>query len=73
MLRLVHNHDFRITDVVGMDVFEANAGNLRVGFIREEMDIIPGLLDVVDDDDPLTVNDWVTTADGLKVGVGFKF
>jgi hypothetical protein len=30
-------------------------------------------VDVVDDDDPLTVNDWVTTADGLKVGVGFKF
>ena len=30
-------------------------------------------VDVVDDLDPLTVNDWVTTADGLKVGVGFKF
>ena len=30
-------------------------------------------VDVVDDADPTTVNDWVTTADGLKVGVGFKF
>ncbi len=30
-------------------------------------------VDVVDDLDDTTVNDWVTTADGLKVGVGFKF
>tara|TARA_E500000318_G_scaffold9335_2_gene8639 strand:+ start:1082 stop:1723 length:642 start_codon:yes stop_codon:yes gene_type:complete len=30
-------------------------------------------VDVVDDDDDATVNDWTTTADGLKVGVGFKF
>jgi len=30
-------------------------------------------VDVVDDDDDTTVNDWTTTADGLKVGVGFKF
>ena len=30
-------------------------------------------VDVVDDGDDTTVNDWTTTADGLKVGVGFKF
>ena len=30
-------------------------------------------VDVVDDGDDATVNDWTTTADGLKVGVGFKF
>lgn len=30
-------------------------------------------VDVVDDGDDTTVNDWVTTADGLKIGVGFKF
>jgi len=30
-------------------------------------------VDVVDDNDDTTVNDWTTTADGLKVGVGFKF
>jgi hypothetical protein len=30
-------------------------------------------VDVVDDNDATTVNDWVTTADGMKIGVGFKF
>ena len=30
-------------------------------------------VDVVDDGDDTTVNDWTTTADGLKVGVGFMF
>ena len=30
-------------------------------------------VDVVDDGDDTTINDWTTTADGLKVGVGFKF
>jgi hypothetical protein len=30
-------------------------------------------VDVVDDGDDATVNDWTTTADGLKVGIGFKF
>ena len=30
-------------------------------------------VDIVDDGDDATVNDWTTTADGLKVGVGFKF
>jgi len=30
-------------------------------------------VDVVDDGDDATINDWTTTADGLKVGVGFKF
>ena len=30
-------------------------------------------VDIVDDGDDTTVNDWTTTADGLKVGVGFKF
>jgi len=30
-------------------------------------------VDVVDDLDDATINDWTTTADGLKVGVGFKF
>lgn len=30
-------------------------------------------VDVVDDGDDTTVNDWTTTADGLKIGVGFKF
>ena len=28
---------------------------------------------VVDDNDPATVNDWVTESTGLKLGVGFKF
>lgn len=30
-------------------------------------------VDVVDDGDDTTVNDWTTTADGMKIGVGFKF
>ena len=30
-------------------------------------------VDVVDDGDPGTVNDWVTESTGLKLGVGFKF
>ena len=30
-------------------------------------------LDVVDDGDPATVNDWVSTNNGIKLGVGFKF
>ena len=30
-------------------------------------------VDVVDDLDDTTVNDWVTTSDGMKIGVGFKF
>jgi len=30
-------------------------------------------VDVVDDLDDTTVNDWVTSSDGMKIGVGFKF
>ena len=30
-------------------------------------------VDVVDDGDDTTVNDWTTTADGMRIGVGFKF
>ena len=30
-------------------------------------------VDVVDDLDDATINNWTTTSDGLKVGVGFKF
>ena len=30
-------------------------------------------VDVVDDGDDTTVNDWVTSSDGMKIGVGFKF
>jgi hypothetical protein len=30
-------------------------------------------VDIVDDGDDATVNDWTTTADGMKIGVGFKF
>ena len=30
-------------------------------------------VDVVDDGDDTTVNNWVTSSDGMKIGVGFKF
>lgn len=73
---------------VGGSMNVASAGELDIGWggasygfgyevdLNERASVFASYgwsVDVVDDGDDATINDWTTTADGLKVGVGFSF